>query len=255
MRRLHRRLWVFLFAVSFLVLTGFTYQSDKQRIYDNAGLFTEEEKAELEEIYRNYSLEDEMDYILLTADSSEVDDSREYAKEFYLEKGFGYNKAGGDGNLLFIDMANRRVEMIDKGKCVDFIRDEEIEEILDEVTPYLSDADYMIAAENYVTETHSAFVTEYASINKNNGMMRYVIYGVLALVIAGIVTGGLVMGNKSRMTADCYTYGKDIQVNPRTKQDRYIRTVTTATPKPKHDSDGGGGSFDSSGFGGGGSDF
>lgn len=244
-----------LFLVSLLFVTGFTYQTEKQRIYDDAGLLTEEEKEALEDIYREYSLEDKMDYILLTSDSSEVEDSREYAKNFYQEQGFGYNKANGDGNLLFIDMANRRVEMIDRGKCVDFVRDEEVETILDEVTPYLSDEDYAGAAESYVEETHMAFVTDRASSGGEKNKMRYLIYGFLALVTAGVVTGALVMGNKSQMTSDCYTYGKEIKVNPRTRQDRYIRTVTTSTPKPKNDSDGGGGSVDSSGFGGGGRDF
>lgn len=255
MKRLHRRFLALLLLLSFLLLSGFTYQEDKQRIYDHAGLFTEEEKAELEQIYQKYSLEDEMDYILLTEDSDQVENSREYAKSFYLEKGFGYNQAGGDGNLLFIDMGNRRVEMIDKGKCVDYVRDEEVEEILDEVAPHLSDGNYMEAARSYADCTHSAFVTEYESGSKGNGMLRYLIYGVLALVTAGVVTGSLVRKNKSRMTADCYTYGKEIKVDPYTKKDRYLHTQTTAVPKPKHDSDGGGGSVDSGGFGGGGRDF
>lgn len=243
-----------LLVVCFFLLPGFTYQKDKQRIYDNAGLFTEDEINELEEVYQDYSLEDKMDYILLTTNSTDGMESREYARQFYVEQGFGYNKENGDGNLLLIDMDNRRIEMIDKGICVDYIRDEEVDAILDEVAEELSDEDYEEAARVYAEETHSAFVTDAASSGKNN-LIRYLIYGVLALVFAGIVTGVLVSGNKSHMSADCHTYTKDIRVNPHTRQDRYLRTITTSTPKPKHDSDGGGGSHDSSGFGGGGRSF
>lgn len=238
----------------FFLLTGFTYQKNKQRIFDNAGLLTEGEIEELEEVYRDYSLEDKMDYILLTTNSTDGMESREYAKEFYVNQGFGYDKENGDGNLLLIDMDNRRVEMIDKGICVDYIRDEEVEDILDEVTESLKDEEYGEAAKVYAEETHSAFITD-SALSEKDSPVRYLIYGVLALIAAGIVTGIMAAGNKAHMTAGCHTYSKEIRVNPYTREDRYIRTITTHTPKPKHDSDGGGGSHDSSGFGGGGRSF
>lgn len=252
----------------FFLLSGFTYQENKQRIYDNAGLLTEEEKEELEQLYQKYSLEDETDYILLTTDSTDGMESREYAKDFYVKQGVGYNKEDGDGNLLLIDMENRRLEMIDKGNSDDEITDAEVDHIIEKVKPHLSNGDYEEAASVYAEETHYAFTEDYdgseeggvyvdfTAVDDSKGQsgFRYLIYGVLALILSGIVTFSVVQSNKSHMTADGSTYGKNVKVNPSTRQDRFIRTVTTATPKPK-DTDHGGGSKDSSGFGGGGSSF
>ncbi|MDO4555980.1 MAG: TPM domain-containing protein [Lachnospiraceae bacterium] len=194
-----------------------------------------------------------MDYVLLTTDFTDGLESREYAKDFYQSEGFGYNEENGDGNLLLIDMGNRHIEMITKGTGVDFIRDEEVEAVLDEVTPEVSDGNYAEAARVYASKTHDVFVTDSAS---GESVMHYLIYAVIALVAAGLITFTIAKSNRAQMTAGYGTYGKEIKVNPKTRKDRFIRTITTATPKPKkQDSDGGGGSMDSSGFGGGGRDF
>jgi uncharacterized membrane protein YgcG len=240
-----------LFILCFFLLSGFTYQEDKQRIYDNGNLLTEAEKTELEELFQEYSLKDEVDYVFLTTETTFGMESREYAKQFYKEKGFGYNQKNGDGNLLYIDMENRRVEIIDRGSCIDSIRDEEIENILDDVEDALRDEEYVQAAQIYVKEMHSAMVTD----NGGHSMIRYFIYGILALIVAGIITASMVSGHKSHITVDAHTYSKKIRVNPKTKQDRFLRTVTTARPKEREKSHGSGGSRDRDGFGGGGRGF
>lgn len=243
-------LFLFILVLCFFMMTGFTYQEDKQRIFDNAGLLTEEDEEYLEDLYREYSLKDEMDYILLTTNTTDGMEPREYAKQFYIQQGIGYDKENGDGNLLLIDMEHRRAEMIDRGICVDYITDGEVEGILEVVKSDLSGGDYARAGETYADAVHDCF----GASGSTDGFLL-VIYGVIAIVAAGILTGVLISGNKSAMTADCHTYSKKVRVNPATRKDRYLRTVTTARPKPKENSDGGGGSVDSSGFGGGGTDF
>ena len=37
-------LFLFILVLCFFMMTGFTYQEDKQRIFDNAGLLTEEDE-------------------------------------------------------------------------------------------------------------------------------------------------------------------------------------------------------------------
>ncbi|MDO4555979.1 MAG: hypothetical protein Q4B70_12650 [Lachnospiraceae bacterium] len=41
---------------AFFLCSAFTYQEEKQRIYDNADLLTDAEEMELEDIYKEYSL-------------------------------------------------------------------------------------------------------------------------------------------------------------------------------------------------------
>ena len=54
---------------------------------------------------------------------------------------------------------------------------------------------------------------------------------IVSFIGAGFMTWGAVAQHKSRMTAGCTTYQKEVRINPATKRDQYIRTVTTASRK------------------------
>ena len=120
-------------------------------VFDEAGLYTQEEAADLtsraEAIGETYG----MDVLFLTTTDTQGLEAREYAAQFFLDGDFGYG-AEKDGIVFIIDMGGRDAQMVTSGEGIRIFTDYYIDKIWNEVQPILSEGAYYDAMSTFLTD-------------------------------------------------------------------------------------------------------
>lgn len=171
---------------------------NQPRVFDQAGLFTTDERASLEARIASMRERIGMDIVIVTTDDADGKSSRDYADDYYDYHGFG---VGGQasGALFLIDMDNREIYISTAGAMIRFLTDQRIDAMLDHGYESVAAAEYGAAADvfledlennynrgipdgqyNYDAETGE--ISVYRSIQIHEAL--------LALAVAGICAGG-----------------------------------------------------------------
>lgn len=246
-------------------------------VFDDAGLYTQEEAADLtsraEAIGETYGL----DVLFLTTTDTQGLEAREYAAQFFLDGDFGYG-AEKDGMVFIIDMGSRDAQMVTSGEAIRIFTDYYIDQIWNEVQPILSEGAYYDAMSAFLTDVEyycgeyqkyladpEAYESQYEKAQESRNVAIYVgIALIFALIVAGVSVVCMRKGhNNVKPFTDGRAYLKENGVRFHVNRDSFVSTHTTRTPIPKNDdhnssSWGGGSSTFSSGghsFGGGGGKF
>jgi uncharacterized protein len=254
-----------------LLLCGF--DSERQKVYDNSGLFTEEERNSLEQECRALAEQEKIDIIILTQDEADSREPEEIADDFYDEMGFGYEGPHETGIILPIDMYHRKYTVTTSGYAIEWYTDREIEKIYDAMEDSMREGDYYEAclayldqadrlknnserAENgyYDPGTQTFVSTEKGPVARAFTAGRVLLRLVLSAVIALAGVWMMRRQTKPRMTVGRSTYLKDNRVTVNHQADRFTHetVVTRQLPKPPPTNGGGGGGFSSSHTSGGG---
>lgn len=119
-------------------------ESQKQYLFDNYGLFTEEESATLKAACIEYSEEAKADIIMITTATLDGKTAQKYMEDFYDEMGFGYDKEYGDTVMLLVNMEenNRWVEIQGYGQAEYYVNNDRIEYMLDDISEILKNGEY-----------------------------------------------------------------------------------------------------------------
>lgn len=256
--------------------------TNKQYVYDNAGIFSESEIDELTEQCEETSEELEIDIVILTADNTHGKSSMVYSDDFMDENGLGYEDDGRWDKscvLLFLDFDNQEVYINTTGLGILCVEDDDIEDILDDVFEYIPQKDYRNASVSFISSTRDVvqrnkaeYANEYMDDWENfNGtyeefydtyvdqshntlyMFRNPLVSFFsAAIVAAVVVAIMASQSKSRMTVDQYTYMDRRNLKVHVATDRYTNTTTKRYKASSSSSGGGGGhggSFHSSGGG------
>ena len=130
----------------FLILTISVSCAEPFRVFDSADLFTPEEEAALEAAILNYRYNTRTDFCILTTDDFlGYTDDVEFAFQFFTRLGIGIGTPK-NGAILYIDMYNRIPSFYRQLYRDNFISDEAVLSILDEIHPSLVYGDYAQAA-------------------------------------------------------------------------------------------------------------
>lgn len=241
-----------------------------EKVYDEAQLFTEAERTELNDRAMLLSEQTEMDIAIVTTDDSEGKSSNEYARDFYEEHGFGY-EGTLDGVLYLLNMDEREVYIFTRDKGKKYIDANRVEELLDEVYPYLGEEKYGESAAIFLDELERMMesgppATSSANTSGDSGyadtgngtvsgeitwLQKLGIYFFISIAVGGITIGTMVMGNRGRSTVNARTYLQDNSFKLTRKHDQHFNTIVTQQKIPKANNNSGGSSF-SGGIGGGG---
>lgn len=218
------------------------------KVYDNAGLFTEDEANKLAERARELVEKSGMDVLIVTIEDAEGKSSRNYADDFYDDNGFGL---GNDksGLVLLIDMDNREAYISTCGSAIRLFTDDRLARMIDKITGPLSDGDYAKGASvflddveyyygkgipsdqyNYDTETKQRDYYR-NSPDAPKGVARSLknlpLYIAIALGGSLIIVGIMALNNRGTKTTHAGTYLEPGSFNLRDKRDIYIRTTVT----------------------------
>lgn len=203
------------------------------KVYDEASLFTDSELSQLQERAQELSEGKNLDVVILTINDAQGKTSMAYADDYYDYNGFGY---GGDnsGLLLLIDMDNRKSWISTTGRAIHYFNDSAINNILDNITGYLSDENYASAADTFLDKVESTPTNGFEKSAQN-----ILIYLLVAIGVAGICVGIMSINNKGRKTTNHDTYLDKNSIVLSDNRDIYIRTAVT---KRHIDTSSGGGS-------------
>ena len=145
---------VLTFGLILLSFAVFPQGAGKQRVFDQANLFSESQTATLEENLAEFLDRYNMEAVIVTTSDTHGKSAEAYADDFYDENGFGTGSEK-DGVLFLIDMDNRKIWISTSGSMIDYLEDWRIERILDDVYPYMTDGSYYSAAAVFVRSTAS----------------------------------------------------------------------------------------------------
>lgn len=123
-----------------------------QRVYDQAGLLSDNERASLEDMIAQAVDRTGLDIAVVTTNSKDGKTRVEYADDFYDEHGFGIGDEKS-GLLFLIDMEDRRVYMSTTGDAAKYFTDSRIYDMTDgddTLFDHLAYGEYKLAAERFL---------------------------------------------------------------------------------------------------------
>lgn len=181
-----------LIAAVLLILLAFsqTALAEKRRVFDEAGLFTAQEKEHLETALSDFREEYPADLGILTVKDAGGKTAEEYADDFYDSHGLGAGEKYS-GALLSIDMDHRELWLSTLGETSSVLTDQRIKKILDAAYDSAAEGDYAACALTAIDEIGRFMEAgvpagQYDYIRKKQGRsLRW--YEILfALAVSGI---------------------------------------------------------------------
>ncbi|QGH34087.1 hypothetical protein GI584_08660 [Gracilibacillus salitolerans] len=226
----------FFILLVFLTLLTIPVMADKQYIYDDAGIFDNAKVSELEQLAKEYSEENETDFLIVTTDDPGNRDVKEYTQDFYDEN------TPGDTAILTIDMSEREVYLAGFGATQEYLSDERLTQIREHITPNLSADNYTEASKQFF-EKVDQYLRVSPIINPDSIFLKTWFQLVVAIVIGGVVVGSMIFNMGGRVTVNHQTYMDPQNSRIVKKRDTYIRKSVQKTKIQKNNnrSDGGGG--------------
>jgi len=249
-----------------------------EKVYDEADLFSEEERAELNDKALALSDQTEMDIIIVTTNDSQGKPSSDYALDFYEQHGFGY-QGSLDGVLYLLNMDEREVYIFTRDKGTDYIDDRRVEALLDLVYPSLGDENYFESVQLFLDEVEAimdeglpidysdsqsgsssgyagdsdyGYYDESSASSDLSFLEKLGIYLLISIVIGAITVSIMAMGNRGRSSVSARTYLQDDSFAVTRKRDQHYNTIVTQQKIQQNNNNSGGSSFSGGGGGGGG---
>ena len=232
------------------VITTYAAPSD-QKLFDDANLFTDKEKDKLESIITKNEKKGTVDIAIITKYDIGDKTRKEFLEDFYDEYGFGYNKEHGDTALILINMdpSDRGVEIQAYGAAEDYIDDDRIEHILDDIVPLLSNREFFKASKLF-TKQAAYYMGNPSGYYVESNTLKTILIRAAISIVAGIIVVGIMAYNSSgKVTTTDRTYLDSGTSRLVAHHDTYIRTSTSKVRKPTQQSASGGGGRSSGGGG------
>ncbi|MBR6530217.1 MAG: TPM domain-containing protein [Clostridia bacterium] len=217
-------------------------------LYDLADLLNRSEEVELCKKLEQVSAAYNAQITVVTMNEYDGTNFDAYINRYYYTMQFGYGTKR-DGVMLLISMAERDWGIVSNGFAGVAVNSNTIDEISEEVVPYLSDGDYLAAFSKFADECDyylnghlNGFPFEFTE----NLLISLVLGIIFGLTVAFILKGQLKSVRK-QSTANVYVRQGSMVVT--VQNDLYLYSHTTRRKKESPSSGGGGGSARSSGSG------
>lgn len=237
------------------------YDEDFTHVYDEAGLLTENEVQELENLSVKIGMKNGIDIVFLTQRNANNNDK--FMQDFFDEYLYDQNP---DSVILLVDIGSRDVIHHGYGKCETYLDSVRGDDIISQISPSLSNGNYKKAFKKYID-----LVDYYMNIsppkstsgesiggstgsntitvrNQSTSVWHNILFQILiSLAIGGGTVGYMVAtaGGKTTVTGSTYR-DKEKSNGLIGRRDIYMRTHVTKRRKPESNNSSGGGSSSSS---------
>ena len=227
-------------AIIFTFLFSFqAYAAPLQYVYDYAGLLTESEKTNLENLAAELSAERGIAFIILTTNGTEGKPIKKYMSDFVDHNAVGYESASGSTAIIALDMVNRDIYLGGFGKAEDYLDNNRLDKIRKKVTPALSEGNYEQAFEQFI-ELANYYSGYEPGFNPDNILFKFWFQLLVSIGIAAIVVGIMVANRGGRVTVNNNTYIDSDNSGVTNSKDTYITTHISKVKKPSNNNKGGG---------------
>jgi uncharacterized protein len=211
------------------------------KVYDGANLFTSSQISQLSATLNQYGDELNVDFVVLTTNSTGSDTDEAYADDFY-----DYNGFKTLGVLLLIDMGNGEIHITTSGDFViKYMTNRRINSIVNDITPDLKSKDYFSASKefadlsyNYIKLGNTKTVSE--RVGQSLAYIPFYIIG--GVIISSIVLFILFKKNKAQNIVQERTYLKQDSFKLNKTNDIYVNTTVTRVRNASNTGGGRGGS-------------
>lgn len=235
--------WLFCFS-SYSALLG----SGEERVFDYAGLFSQEEKEVLEEKAGELRKSLNAEFIVLTTEDANGHESQWVADEFYFSNGFSENFEE-DGMLILIDMDNREIYLGSYGVLIRILTDQRLDAILDAVYAEAGKENYADAviaglnqAESYIQQgivsgqynlnTETGRISIYRSVRWYEALLAVAVSaGIAGIACFGVKQRYQMRSGSGRDSRFAYQENSSFHLNNHT--DLLVNTVVHHTVIPK----------------------
>jgi len=244
---------IFALLAVIMLSAGFGAYAQQAIIEDDAELFSRTGKENISQKAEALASETGAEVVIKTVNDADGYTAEEYSQRVLDEKGID-----GSAIIFLIDMGNRKMWIHPRGEIRKIIYDDDLDSIIEDLTPAMKDGDYDRAAEIFVARTEKF----YRKRTNSRGFGDYItdfqyllICAVIALAVALIAI--LCMygyGNRTnKMKSSSADYLKEGTFNLTVCTDNFInttRTVRTIESSSGGSSGSSGGGNTSSGRGG-----
>lgn len=194
-----------LLLVLFISLFSFSTFAVEERVYDEAGLFSDTQIGSLENEIASLRQSIKLDFVIVTTNETNGKKTAEYADDFYDKNGFGFGK-DKSGILFLINMENRQIYLSTSGSAIHFYTDNRIDTMLNLIANYMVDNNYFRATvtfltyaeeyyikgipdEHYVYDSETGKVSKYYSLTNSERAFAFWVPTVVCLVFILTVVG------------------------------------------------------------------
>ena len=210
-------------------------------VCDYAELLTSSQENQLDKTIQALSQDHSFQTVIVTVDSLDGKSPKSFAENFYLQGGYGIGETK-DGILLLLAMNSRDWYIATHGQTRDIVTDSDIDGISEEIVPYLSDGDYYVAFESFLSLVEDEYQKE-----QNQWVWNLLIALAIGAAIAGIALFFMRRSmNTARQQNGAGNYMKDGSFDLYECRDFYLYSRTTKVRKSQNNSSGsrsGGSSF------------
>lgn len=237
----------FLFTFLFFLLIS-PALADVQRVYDHADLLTDEQVQELEKQAATHFEEWNTDFIIITTEDTNGKTIMKYMQDFTDELQEEFNRQEDNMAVITMDIEDRWVDLAGFGLAEEYLDSTRLDQIRNQITPYLSDGEYYEAFQLFLTKTDE-YLGIRPGVNPESIFFNTFFQLAIALGLAGIIVFFMAYTSGGRVTVTSGTYLDRSNSKINSKRDRYLRKTVTRRKKPSSNNSGGGGGFRGGGGG------
>lgn len=242
------------------VLAEESSKVSKDYVVDNADLLTQTEENELSEKLQDISDELQFDVVVVTTNSIGSKTATEYADDYFDYNGYGRG-SNNDGALFLVDMGDRKWAISTSGYGIEAIVDSALDDMEEEIVPYLKSGDYDGAFNEFADLTYdivndakngksySNSTTSTTKNHKNIGANLIVAFSIgagISLIIILVYRSKL---KPVKFQKEAKEYIVPGSFNLRRSDDVFLYFNITKVPIPKNNDSDDSGSFHSSSSG------
>ncbi|MCM1257700.1 MAG: TPM domain-containing protein [Roseburia sp.] len=226
---------------------------DTVRLVDGADLLSASEEAELSDLLNEISERQQVDIVVVTADSLEGESPRDYADDFYDYNDYGFGEEK-DGILFLISMEERDWYISTAGYGITAVTDAGLDYMSEEFLPYLSDGEYARAfqifarqCDDYITQAREGTPYDIDNVPDEPfsplGTLGIALAAgfVTALIVTGVMRHGL-HSVRSQSSADDYVKRDSLRLTKDYELFLYRNVTRRERPKQNTSSGRSGGS-------------
>ena len=220
--------------------------SGQTRVFDQAGLFSETEKIQLEEEIAQCRKNTKMDVVVVSAYADDRT-AEEYADDYYDDNGYGYGE-NDSGILFLVAMDDREWNISTSGDAITAFTDAGLAYMEDQFVPDLSDGAYMDAfskyaslCDDFLTRAENGEPYDTGHLPKKKVSPWWIagdlLIGVIIAFVMALIKKTKLKSVKSQVTAGAYEKAGSLDLTVRT--DHFVnRVVTTRKIERKQESGG-----------------
>lgn len=241
-------------------------EADLPRVIDDADLLSDSEEDALNRQILSLWSELELDIVIVTTYGTGSKNVQEYADDLYDGYGYGYG-ADDSGILLLLDMEYREWYMTTCGDAIYIFTDYALEELGQQILPYLADGDYSSAFSHWIDalpyyvdcfregspvdgyvqpdDYDSQYGDEIYYYEENvgfrmNGFPSALISGLIVAAAAVLIMRSSM--NTVKLQKGAVDYMKSGSFHLRQRSDTFLYSRVSRVARPKNNTSGGGGS-------------